>query len=90
MPADLKEWAGSLGRQVNILKVSKYLNKEEGEVAYEIPEYLPLSSIPRPEEEGMRDKGKRITQDQFLAKCDELGVILFQKLKELASEKKAS
>jgi len=88
MPADLKEWAESLGRQVRILKVSKYLDKEGGEVAYEIPEYLPLSSSPRPEEEEIRDKGKVITQDRFLAECDKLGVILFQKLKELASEKR--
>jgi len=36
----------------------------------------------------MRDKGKMITQDQFLAECDDLGVILFHKLKELASEKR--
>jgi hypothetical protein len=84
IPADLKEWGESLGREYRILRMEKYAN-EEGEVAYKVPE-LPGLSTPAPEEE--ETNKKPITEAEFLAKCEEPCRILFQKLKSLAIEKK--
>jgi len=84
IPADLQDWADSLGRDIKILEVEKYTSKE-GELIFKLPENI---FTPDEESEEEEDRGKIITESEFLASCEEPGKVLFKQLKALANTKK--
>lgn len=88
-PRDFKDWAATLGYEVMPLLVEKYVNREKGKVAYMIrgtPTFAPPQGENEEEKEDMIEK--QISEEEFLKRCDTPGKILFQRLKQLAAEKK--
>ncbi|MEM3403684.1 MAG: hypothetical protein QXJ17_03990 [Nitrososphaeria archaeon] len=88
-PSDFRTWITTLGYEVISLIVEKYMNIEDGRIAYMIrgtPSFAP----PEKKDEGREDMEKiaPISEEAFLKKCDTPGRILFQRLKQLAAEKK--
>lgn len=85
VPADLKYWAQAIKNEVIILEIEKYVNEQTQEVIYRIPEYM--RSPPLEEEEAEEGVKKKISREEFLAKCSKPARILFTRLEEIASKR---
>lgn len=81
IPDDFMEWAKTLKRDVVPIVIEKYTEVNGDGTIYRVASSLFTPSEPSD------DKGKLLTKEEFLSRCDEPGRIMFSMLEELAKEK---
>jgi hypothetical protein len=92
IPPDLDELAKIFNTEVKLVQVEKYVDPKSGDRIYNVRSDRLISS-PSPEAFDHIEKSSTasekppLTEQEFLKQCDSPGKILFEKLKQLASEK---